>query len=364
MSLRVIFHVPYPLEHENPKGGAVRPTRMLRAFEQWGEVVVIEGNAAQRKRLMAGVRARIRAGERFDLCYSESSTMPTALTEPHHLPTHPLLDFAFFRFLRGHGVPVGLFYRDIQWRFPMYGQGMDPVRKAAAMAMYRYDLAAYARVLDVLFLPSLEMADEFPLPDVEVAALPPGHEVTEVPPVPVSDRLELFYVGGVGPNYRLDEFLRAVQQTPQVRLTLCTRANEWEAVRERYRPVTGDNLALVHASAEDLAPLFAGAHVGITATEPQPYWRFAAPLKMYEYLGNGLPQIASEGSLAGGFVSRNQIGWTEPYRSDDFARLLRELCDSPQLVAQARERVLEVRTRHGWLQRAEQVVEVLRGRLG
>lgn len=362
MSLRVIFHVPYPLEHTNPKGGAVRPTRMLRAFEQLGEVFVIEGTAAQRKRQMARVKELLRRGVRFDFCYSESSTMPTALTEPHHLPTHPVLDFAFFAFLRRHRVPVGLFYRDIQWRFPMYGQGMDPVRKAAAMAMYRYDLAAYGRTVDVLFLPSLEMADEFPLPSVEIAALPPGHEVDEPAPAPTSERLELFYVGGLGPNYRLDEFLSAVHRTPQVRLTLCTRETEWEARRAEYAPFTGENLDVVHASAENLAPYFAQSHIGVVATEPQPYWRFAAPLKMYEYLGNGLPQLASAGSLAGDFVARERIGWTEPYRADALAERLRHLAEHPDEVAALRERVLEVRKRHGWLQRAEQVAQVLRGR--
>lgn len=369
MSLRCIFHVPYALEHTSPKGGGVRPTRMLRAFrelasEDGGEVVVVEGTAAQRKRQMAEIKRRVRGGERFDFCYSESSTMPTALTEPHHLPTHPLLDFAFFAFLRRHRVPVGLFYRDIQWRFPMYGEGLDPVRKAAATAMYRFDLAAYAKVLDALFLPSLQMADEFPTPDVEIAELPPGHEVAEPAPAPDSDRLELFYVGGLGPNYRLGEFLRAVHETPQVALTMCVRENEWAARRQDYADVVGENVTVVHEPAERLAPLFARAHIGVVATEPQPYWRFAVPLKVFEYLGNGLPQLASEGSWAGDFVTRHQIGWTEPYRADALAARLRHLAEHPGEVAAARERVMAARGDHGWRQRAEQVAQVLTGRLG
>lgn len=222
MSLRTLFHVPYPLEFTNPKGGGVRPVRMLRAFEQLGEVTVVSGHASERRQAIRRVERGLREGQTWDLCYSESSTMPTALTEPHHLPTHPLLDFAFFARLRRAGIPVGLFYRDIQWRFPIYGQGLNPVRKHAALAMYRYDLLAYGRTVDVLFLPSVPMAEHVPLPThLPVVALPPGHEVDDPAPPPPTDRLQLFYVGGLSDNYRLTAFLEAVQRVPEVHLTVC-----------------------------------------------------------------------------------------------------------------------------------------------
>jgi hypothetical protein len=62
----------------------------LKALTQWGEVWVVAGDARQRRRQIQVVMNAIRAGTRFEFCYSESSTMPTTLTEPHHLPTHPL----------------------------------------------------------------------------------------------------------------------------------------------------------------------------------------------------------------------------------------------------------------------------------
>ena len=51
--------------------------------------------------------------------------MPTLLTEPHHFPTHPLLDFGFFRYVKKQGIPIGLFYSDIFWKFEDYGKDLS-----------------------------------------------------------------------------------------------------------------------------------------------------------------------------------------------------------------------------------------------
>lgn len=356
----MIYHVPYPLQFENPIGGAVRPVKMLRAFEQDFEVLVVQGDAATRRRAMGEALAALRRGERFDFCYSESSTMPTALTESHHLPTHPLLDFDFFRQLRSHGVPVGLFYRDIHWRFPMYRQSTSLPKRMVAKAFYRFDLMAYGRVLDHLFLPSVEMAAHVPLPrQVTVSALPPGHEGQPLGQTPPSHPLRVFYVGGTKSNYRMGEFLAAVKATTQVSFTLCTREAEWQQAAVDYAEHLGPNLHVVHANGPNTAPYLAEANLAAVPTEPQEYWTFAAPLKVYEYIGHGLPIIASDGSLAGRFVAENGLGWAVRYDRGAFAELLARLDAQPHLVEEARERVLAVRDEHSWVGRAHEVARVL-----
>ena len=177
---RCIYHVPYPLDPNTTFGGQKRAVAMLKALTQWGEVWVVAGDARQRRRQIQVVMNAIRAGTRFEFCYSESSTMPTTLTESHHLPTHPLEDFAFLTRLRRHGIPVGLFYRDVYWKFPLYGEGVPKAKQLVAQAMYRYDLLAYRQCLDVLFLPSLRMGEWVDVGDrVKKVALPPGHDIDE-----------------------------------------------------------------------------------------------------------------------------------------------------------------------------------------
>ncbi len=359
---RFIFHVPYRLQFDNPNGGGVRPVKMLRAFEELGEVWVIQGDARERRGSMARVEDALKGGVEFDLCYSESSTMPTALTESHHLPTHPFLDFSFFRRLRRAGVPVGLFYRDIEWRFPMYKRLVPWYKAFPALAMYRFDLFAYGRTLDRIFLPSLEMAEWVPLPKgVRVSALPPGHDVKHAPQETAPAPLRLIYVGGFLNKYRLHEVLAAVHSLPDVHLTICTRPDEWTEARAEYEESLGENIQVIHKSGAELQPYFDRSNVAVVAAEPQEYWRFAAPLKVFEYLGNALPILASRETLAGRLVEDWGVGWTVDYDRAAIAAQLRELISEPARVSKKRAAALALGHRHLWVERARQVVEELSG---
>lgn len=358
---RCIYHVPYPLDPNTVFGGQVRPVRMLKALSERYEVWLVAGSAAQRRRQMRVVLNALARGTHFDFCYSESSTMPTALTEPHHLPTHPFQDFAFFMRLRRHGIPVGLFYRDIHWRFPMYGHSLSPAQRQAAIAMYRFDLLAYGACLDVLFLPSVEMANHVDIPSsLRIEALPPGHDAVELSPAPASHPVSLLYVGGFGDNYRMDRLLEAVHETPEVTMTLCTRRDEWLAAEKRVAAWTGENLHVIHANGPDeLAPYYADANVAVVAVQPQEYWTFAAPLKVYEYIGNGKPILATAGTLAGEVVREGGLGWTVEYSVEAMRDILRWLSSHPEEVNSARQRVIAARGDHSWDCRVRRIAEVM-----
>lgn len=142
-------------------------------------------------------------------------------------------------------------------------------------------------------------------------------------------------------------------------MVVCTRAEEWSNARAGYAEFLADNINVVHANGPETTPYFTAANVAVVATEPQEYWNFAAPLKVYEYLGHGLPIIASEGSLAGRFVAEHGLGWTVPYRREAFSELLGELDAHPELIDQARERVLAVREDHSWAGRVREITRVL-----
>ena len=49
---RCIYHVPYPLDPNTTFGGQKRAVAMLKALADWGEVWLVAGNAAQRRRQM------------------------------------------------------------------------------------------------------------------------------------------------------------------------------------------------------------------------------------------------------------------------------------------------------------------------
>ena len=104
--MRLIFHIPLKIDRNDPSASQIRPQKLMAAFTELGwEMDVVEGRGRDRKRQIAAIKRKIRQGVHYDFCYSESSTMPTLLTEPHHLPTYPCLDFGFLAFCKRHGIP-------------------------------------------------------------------------------------------------------------------------------------------------------------------------------------------------------------------------------------------------------------------
>ena len=173
---RCIFHIPNYVDPKGLSGSNVRPYKMADAFRQNGYAVdVVMGYGKDRKRQIAEIKRNISNGVRYDFLYSESSTMPTLLTERHHLPVYPFLDFGFFKFCKTHGIKIGLFYRDIYWKFPLYREKINVLKAKLATAMYRYDLFQYDRLLDVLFLPSVLMKQYMKeiKPSLPLITLPP-----------------------------------------------------------------------------------------------------------------------------------------------------------------------------------------------
>ncbi|HEY6512499.1 MAG TPA: hypothetical protein VI032_10995 [Burkholderiaceae bacterium] len=355
--MRMIFHHPLPVVEDATAASGIRPWQMLQAFRSLGfEVDSVCGHSRERARAAAEVDARLRRGERYSFVYAESCTEPTLLTDRHHLPLRPWLDFGLFARLKAHGVPIGLFYRDIYWRFPNYAPALAAWKRGVARLFYRYDLLQYRRLLDRLYLPSLEMARHVPWFDpARMAALPPGVIERSPPPRARSGTLKLLYVGGMGPHYRMHELFRAVAGLEGVMLTVCTRPAEWEAARSEYPLPDSGRIRIVHKSGADLVPLLDDADLCMLCVEPHPYWAFAAPLKLYEYVGSQRPVVASRGTLAAQFVEQQGIGWTVDYAADAIARLLQSIRDSPALLEARIEAARRIAPQHTWLARARQV---------
>lgn len=354
---RIIFHHPLPVHPDAQSASGIRPYRMLQAFRTLGyEVDAVCGYAAERARAIAEIDRRLRQGIRYDFMYGESATEPTLLTEPHHLPLHPRLDFGFMARLKARGIPLGLFYRDIYWRFPDYGRSLPGWKRLGALALYRYDLLQYRRLLDRLYLPSLEMVRHVPWVEAtRMAALPPGlvpQAIARRPPGPV---LHLLYVGGIGTHYPMHELFDALQALPEVRLTVCTREAEWRAVAHEYSLPAQGNVQVVHRSGEGLHALYETADLCLLFVKPQAYWEFAVPFKLYEYLSMQRPVIASAGTLSGDQVQREGIGWAVPYEARALTDLLRAIVADRTLLASRQAAMLDVSRKHSWIARAEQV---------
>lgn len=359
---QMIYHVPYPIVQTSQAATALRPRKMRDAFLQAGyRVCEISGYAAQRRRRMRALAQMLERGERFDFCYSESATMATPLTEPSHLPPHPFLDHTFFVSLRRAGIPVGLYYRDIYWRYPSYVESLGPALATAMRGVYLWDLAWYRLGLDRLYLQSEAMSAEVPwVPAERHGVLSPGADIVDTP-LPGDGPLRLFYVGALGEYYRLDTLVEAVRGLEGVELTLCTRPEIWRAHEDHYRPLMDSSIRVVHGSGPELEPYYAECSVASLVVEPSAYRDFVLPVKLFEYLGHGRPVLATANTLVGSYVSDNGVGWAVPYTREGLRAALVELRDHPETVREVTRRCRDFRVEHTWRARALQVAADLTG---
>ncbi len=358
----MIFHVPFALNPDAKSASGIRPLRLRRAFEEIGyDVREISGSHARRRQLMRNLRRDITAGLRIEFAYSEAATTPTGLGEKITRHTSLTRDIRFLRFCRRKGIPVGLFYRDVYWQFPEYAERVRQPYRSILRSRYRADLRGYRRAVDRLFLPSFEMASFLPVANRRgVTELPPGAELRDAPLRDrQSDALSLFYVGGIGNYYRMQETVRGVQAAEGAALTICTRADEWSQMSGAYAEVLGTATRVVHRSGAELDDEYERADIGVLLMEPIAYRDFAAPMKLYEYLGWGKPVIATEGSLAGRFVEETGIGWAIPYDANSLTSLLIRLRENPEELQSRSLRAREVREEHTWAARARQAASAL-----
>ena len=94
--------------------------------------------------------------------------------------------------------------------------------------------------------------------------------------------------------------------------------------------------------------------------KPDQYRTFAAPIKLYEYLGEGKPIIASKGTLVGKFVEENNIGWAIEYTSGALVDLLKNLQSEPEKVKSAQLRVKALAEKNTWDARVKTVINDFR----
>ncbi len=366
-----IFYLPYPLEKTGNRARQLRPRKMLMAFRDLGyRVFLIQGYSEKRKVRIRLLKELIESGVKFDFMYGETSTEPICLSDPRHLPTHPFLDFAFFRYLKKQGIPMGIFYCDVYWKFPVYRESVSGWRYLAAIACYKKELKGFPKVLTRLFLPDLRMCPYLECPEAEkiASALPPGAD-----PVTTPDRvqrgrrsfsknpLEIFYVGGIGAFYRLDALLSAIRPLQQVHLTICCRENEWETEKEKLLPLMTERVEVVHKNEDELGPYYEKADIGSLMFEAEEYRSMARPVKAYEYLGHHLPVIATEGTAIGDFARESGFGWSLPFQADAIRALLEEILADPKLLTEKRRKARTLAPMNLWTSRARQVEEELTG---
>lgn len=362
---RMIYHIPYYVDKNRHSGSHIRPFKMLDAFKKIGyDVDVIMGYAAQREEAIDKIKDNILNGVIYDFCYSESSTMPTLLTEKNHLPTHPFLDFGFFKFLKNHGIKIGLFYRDCYWLFEEGTKGVSSFKKKVSNYFYRYDLKKYSRLLDVFYLPTTLMKDYIPMKfNGKYEQLPPGIDTSQQVQKSSVDYntkyIKIFYVGGIGPMYNMDLLFQAVSELENVKLTVCCRENEWLSEKPRLEKYLNQNIEIIHKSGLEFKDDIESSHIASAYFEQSEYRRFAMSVKLFEYLAYNKPVLSVTNTAVGEFVNKYNIGWNIPYNKVSLKNFLIELRDNKNLIEEKANNINYALEENTWEARARKVAKDL-----
>jgi glycosyltransferase involved in cell wall biosynthesis len=367
---RCIFYRTLPMVDEPMVGSDVRPAKLLQAFRRLGfEVDLVAGHARDRKPAAYEVRRKILSGRRFDFLYAEPPTTPIPLNEPHHVPTHPLLDYSFLTFCHSRGIPIVLFYCDVQWRLRGYASRAGWWKYMASLPFFHLDLTVYRRVVDALLVPDLGMLEQigaWASTRPHWASIPgfdPEEVVPERAPTPLDAPLRLFYVGGLTPPvYDLTPLLegsrRALQQGLAHSLTICCREAEWARRRAAYGPLLGSHVEVVHnRNRQELLGLYSRHDIAVMPYgTPNSDW--AMPVKFPEAIGTGLPVLSGAGTAVAKMVAQQDIGWSVGGSVDGLSERLR-MIDRAE-IERVRANVDLVRPSYTWDSRAREIAEIAR----
>ena len=365
---KCIFYLPYKLEPHGLGARMLRPRKMIKAFREIGyEVFVISGFSGERKKRIQEIKNRISNGEKYDFMYTESSTMPTLLTDPHHFPLHPFFDFDFFEYIKSQGIKIGLFYCDIYWKFDTYGTDLPWWKKQAALKCYEYDIAQYKKLLNQFYVPDMKVCSyigEQALTSI-ASELPPGADTLEVADREFYNRnfaeqpLQIFYVGGLGNQYQIVELAKAVYKFPKCELTICCRPSEWEKEKNNFSEWLCDRIKIVHKNSEELEPFYEKADICSLMFKPDIYREMAKPFKAYEYLAHEIPVVSTKGTGIGNFVEQNDIGWNIEFSAVAIEKVLQDVIARPELLHEKAKNCKYVKLANLWTCRAKQVAEDL-----
>lgn len=356
----MIFHAPYPMADNPTSASRLRPLRMREAFKTLGyDIIDVSGTTPQRKQALKSLRKILKSGLRPDFLYSENSTQPNLFATSIKDGIAPTLDYRLMRQARQHNIPIGVFYRDIYWRFPQFA-AKDLISRISPL-LHRLDMRGYQRNNAHLFLPSLKMAEVMGLDASQsFSALPPAGDDGSILPLPAQPSpLRLFYVGGIGGHYRLDKLIKAVAANRDIQMDLVTRESQWQAAIQADSNLKSENIHPHHLDSWQLTPLYERSQVAVLLVEPTPYRDFAAPVKLFEYISRGRPILASAGTEAARIVNKYDAGWVVDYEDEAIANILKHLQEHPEEIAEKAAKATAAAKENTWTARAVQVAQTL-----
>lgn len=353
-----ILYVTY-IDMDKPfSGSTVRPRKLLDAFLASGhDVELLSGtfnkrDHSKRKRDVESVIRRIKGGEKFDLCYIES--ISGLLYKFYNK-----YEYRLWYTLKKAGIPMGVFYRDIYWKFPeLFPAGS--IKGRLQYFLCKIELNKICKLMDVVFVPSVEMSKFMPK-KARYIALPPGCESYNIQNVK-NEVPSFIYVGGTSYNYGTDVMLEAFEQankSREVKLNLVCRKNESKIIDEFLKKCDDKPnwLNIAHATGDELQKYYLKSDYAIYPLRKNEYYDFALAVKFYEYISFEKPILSTDCKVISNIVSQNGLGLVKGCYVSSLADGILEMIEAD--YENYRKNVIVFKNNNTWGKRIDLIIDSL-----
>ena len=348
----IVLYITYIDLSNVSSGSGVRPAAMYQAFVERGYEVKLlsgvcgRGKGRERKKNVTEILQWLKHN-RPDFCYIES-------------PTYPILnhcDYVLIETLHKRKIPTAYFYRDFYRRFPALfprRKGLLNQMKEAYLDYLQWRTDKVLENVDIVYFPSPYCFPYFHYENMK--ALPPAGKAQFLESKGV--KKTCIYVGGLSERYGTEllfnTFALLNRNGYQYRLILVGRVNDIKVYEKRIADFPW--IEACHASGTELRRLYAQADIGLLPLKPIEYGDFAVSVKLFEYLGYGLPVVSTDVKAMNDLITENMFGMTTPYDPNEFGAAIRHMLDNPTVLAEYRKHIKECLTqKHLWVHRVDQI---------
>ncbi len=353
MNLLYITYIDFNSKERS--GASVRPHRLYDAFLNLGinvKLLECQQNKFRKRHMKVKEILRWLKNNRPDFCYIESPSGPIFNN----------IDLKLIKRIHSYNIPIGFFYRDIFWLFPeIYNGHVGFIKKNAIVLLNKREIHCLKRNCDIVYTPTQSVKnilDKYHFKRCEV--LPPALEITSHN---ISQRNEVntcIYVGGVsavyGTDILIDAFKILNKHESSYRLILVCREEE---LRNFYHECLNYNwLDIVFASGKELNKYYEKASVGVIPVRQTNYTNLAYSVKLFEYLGHGLPVISTNTTEMGTFVKQNNIGMVCEDNPKDLAQTIAYYFKNKETLNYSTN-VKKIAPQNTWICRAQKIISDL-----
>lgn len=362
----VLLYYPFEIAENANSGSKLRPKEIYKAFLEWGsyenvEILLLSGSSSERDSLFEQWKAEGKL-ENLWFCYMENQTIPFWLTDKGHIPKKLFVDQKVMKFLKSRNIPVGVFYRDVYWKFeelyPLKG-----MKKTIMKTIYRMEEKFYNKYCHVIFLPSDAMGKYVAIQKAMVS-LPPGGKKMDIVRAENQSKIpQGLYVGGINnEDYGLFLLLDALELANKnervCELTVVCREDEFKQLSEEKRARLNEmNVSVKHVSGEALNELYRRMDFAFIPRFRSTYNDFAVPVKLVEYLSNELPVVATYCQAQKEIIEADGYGIICEDKPESMARAIEGMAHNSMTYRENIQKTFV--QKHSWLARVEKVKEAL-----